>query len=229
VAAIAPARSGFAGYGFLCLLAATLVFSSYGCVGATGNGSSNLPSGLTLTPSAMSFGSINVGASTSQSVTVSNTGVASVSVGSVGISGAGFGASSLPTGLTLAPGKAATMTVTFAPSSAGAATGKLTVSDQSSSSPLTVALSGTGAATSTHSVKLTWSASPSSVAGYRVYRSATSGGPYSSLNTSVNPQLQWTDSTVQSGTTYYYVVTAVAANSVESAYSSQSTAAVPKP
>jgi Abnormal spindle-like microcephaly-assoc'd, ASPM-SPD-2-Hydin len=177
----------------------------------------------------MSFGSVNVGASTSQSVTVSNTGAASVSVGSVGISGAGFAASSLPTGLTLAAGKEAVMTVTFAPSSAGAATGKLTVSDQSSSSPLAVTLSGTGVATSTHSVKLTWSASPSSVAGYRVYRSTSSGGPYTSQNTAVNPQLQWTDSTVQSGTTYYYVVTAVAANGAESAYSSQSTAAVPKP
>ena len=66
-------------------------------------------------------------------------------------------------------------------------------------------------------------------AGYRAYRSTASGGPYTSLNAAAVSQLRYTDSTVQSGSTYYYVVTSVAADTAESAYSNQASAAIPKP
>jgi len=54
----------------------------------------------------------------------------------------------------------------------------------------------------------------------RVYRSATSGGPYT-LVKSLAPTTVWTDKTVSSRTTYYYVVTAVRTDGVESPYSNQ--------
>jgi len=111
----------------------------------------------------------------------------------------------------------------------GNVTGKVTVAVNLLGAPLEIALSGTGVTPSTHSVTLTWNASTSSVAGYKAYRATTAGGPYASLNSTANPQLRWTDSTVQSGTTYYYVVTSVAADTVESTYSNQATAAIPKP
>ena len=65
--------------------------------------------------------------------------------------------------------------------------------------------------------------------GYNVYRGSQSGGPYSKLNAQVQVSLQFTDTTVKSGDTYYYVVTAVDANTTESNYSNEASAAVPVP
>jgi len=60
-----------------------------------------------------------------------------------------------------------------------------------------------------HSVSLTWSASTSTVAGYNIYRSTVSGSGYTKINSSFVTILTYTDSTVLSGTTYFYVTTAV--------------------
>ena len=77
-----------------------------------------------------------------------------------------------------------------------------------------------------HSVKLNWQASNSSgVTGYNIYRSTTSGGYYALLGSVSN--LTYTDSTVQSGTTYYYVTTAVNSAGQESTYSNQVQAVIP--
>jgi mannan endo-1,4-beta-mannosidase len=78
-------------------------------------------------------------------------------------------------------------------------------------------------------VQLSWGASSGSVAGYRVYRSEVSGGPYVSVNGSNIEGLSFDDTSVTSGTTYYYVVTAVNSAGEESVYSNQSTAAIPTP
>jgi|SRR5437870_567894 len=44
---------------------------------------------------------------------------------------------------------------------------------------------------------------------YNVYRGTQSGGPYQRLNLSPQPDNSYTDATVQSGLTYFYVATAV--------------------
>lgn len=95
---------------------------------------------------------------------------------------------------------------------------------------ITAALGGQCVTSSTHTVSLTWSASTSSgVNGYNVYRSTTSNGSYAKINSSLVSGTSYTDSSVQSGQTYYYVTTAVNTSSVESAYSNQATAVVPSP
>jgi hypothetical protein len=173
---------------------------------------------------------MNTGSSGTQTVSLSNASSAAVSIGNVSISGAGFSVSGVPAGLTLPPGQSITFTITFAPSSAGAVTGKVMISDATSSTPVNIALSGTGVASSSHSVTLTWNASTTSgVTGYRAYRGTSSAGPYSALNSSPNPQLKYVDSTVQAGTTYYYAVTAVRSDGTESVYSNAVSAAIPKP
>jgi len=78
-----------------------------------------------------------------------------------------------------------------------------------------------------HSVVLNWSASPASGVAYKVYRS-TSAGVYSTPLASSISATSYTDGTVQSGTTYYYVVTAVNSGG-ESARSNESPAAIPVP
>lgn len=80
-----------------------------------------------------------------------------------------------------------------------------------------------------HAVDLTWVASPSTgVIGYNVYRSSTTGGPYSLLNSSLVTGTTYTDSAVQSGQTYYYVVKAKSATE-ESGPSNEATAVIPNP
>jgi fibronectin type 3 domain-containing protein len=66
------------------------------------------------------------------------------------------------------------------------------------------------------------------VSGYNVYRGTTPNGPYpTKVNTSLVTIEQYSDSTVISGQTYYYVVTAVDSSDVESVDSNQATAVVP--
>lgn len=89
-------------------------------------------------------------------------------------------------------------------------------------------MTGTGTAATQHTVDLNWNASVDAV-GYNMYRGTVSGGPYSMVNTSLDPTTAYTDSTVVSGQTYYYVATAVNANSQESGYSDQVQAVIPNP
>jgi DNA-binding beta-propeller fold protein YncE/mono/diheme cytochrome c family protein len=70
-------------------------------------------------------------------------------------------------------------------------------------------------------VTLNWTASAGAL-NYNVSRSLTSGGPYSGIAFNVIATT-FTDNTVNNGTTYYYVVTAVN-NSGESPYSNQASA-----
>jgi hypothetical protein len=166
-------------------------------------------------------------------VIVTNSSVSDVSVSDVSISGPGFTASGVPAGLVLASGESAVLDITFTPASTGKVSGNIVVWEKpllpSAAIAVTIPVSGTGIGSSGRSVTLTWNASPSSVAGYKAYRSGSSTGPYSALNSAPNPQLRWVDSTVQSGKTYYYVVTAVSSDNGESAYSNQAAASVPNP
>jgi len=62
------------------------------------------------------------------------------------------------------------------------------------------------------------------LSGYNVYRSTTSGGPYSKLNASPVSSSNYGDNSVNGGVTYYYVVRAVDASMNESANSNQASA-----
>ena len=69
-------------------------------------------------------------------------------------------------------------------------------------------------------VAVTWIASVSTgVAGYNVYRSNVSGGPYTKINPSVVAALDYNDINVVKGNFYYYVLTAVNGSGQEGAYS----------
>lgn len=128
--------------------------------------------------------------------------------------------------VSLTPNQSLTFSVIFSPTTVGSATGTVTVASNATGSPTTIALSGSGQ-TGSYSVTLTWNASTSTVSGYNVYRSTTSGSGYAKINASLVGGLSYTDSTVQGGTTYYYVTTAVDSSGNQSGYSNQATAAIP--
>jgi fibronectin type 3 domain-containing protein len=80
-----------------------------------------------------------------------------------------------------------------------------------------------------HSVSLSWAASTPTVLGYNVYRVVQSGGPYTQMNEVLDVGTNYVDNTVQSGQTYYYVVTAEGTNGLESVYSNEVVMVIPFP
>ena len=78
-----------------------------------------------------------------------------------------------------------------------------------------------------HSVSLNWAASSTPNVTYNVYRSVTSGS-YSTPLASSGTATSYTDTAVQAGQNYYYVVTAVSGGT-ESAHSNEVPATVPSP
>ncbi len=209
---------------------ATLFTSMEGSVKLplSGTAVASSPGTLAASPSSLSFGDVDIGSPTSKAVSVKNTGGSTVSVSSITLSGSGYATTGLSTGEKITAGQSATLTVVFAPTTASTSSGDITITSNASNATLTIGLSGTGVQPSQPWVTLSWVASTSSVAGYNVYRSGVSGGPYTLLlNSSLVTGLSYTDSTVQAGVTYYYVVAAVSASGVESSYSNQASATVP--
>ena len=181
---------------------------------------------LTASPSSLGFGGVALGAKASQSVTLSNTGNSSVSVSRIGVSGAAFSFSGLALPVTLAAGQSASFAITFAPTAAGSVSGSATVASNAANSPATIPLSGSGVSAS-HSVALSWTPGSSSFAGFNIYRASQSGGPYIKLNSALISTAAYTDASVASGQTYWYVTTEVDSAGAESAYSNQVSAAIP--
>ncbi len=82
--------------------------------------------------------------------------------------------------------------------------------------------------TVTAEVFLSWNPSGSQgVAGYNVYRSLTTGGPYTKINSGLVADTNYADLAVQDGQTYYYVATAVDQQQQESVYCNEASAYVP--
>jgi alpha-1,3-glucanase-like protein/F5/8 type C domain-containing protein/HYDIN/CFA65/VesB family protein/centrosomal CEP192-like protein len=98
---------------------------------------------ISVSPTALSFGSVATGASSGpQAVTVTNSGTAAAPVGSIATTG-DFGQTN-NCGSSIAAGSSCAVTVTFHPTAAGSRTGNLTVT--AAGVTTTVPLSGTGVA-----------------------------------------------------------------------------------
>lgn len=182
---------------------------------------------LAVSPATMSFGTVVLGSSQTQTGSLT-AGSSGITVSSASWNGAGFSLSGVTFPLSVPAGQSVPFTVTFAPQTAGSSAGSVSFVSNASNSPGTEALSGSGLQPA-HSVALAWNASPSTVVGYNIYRGGQTGGPYTRLNASVQPGLTFSDTAVQAGVTYFYVVTAVDGNSVESLFSNESAALVPTP
>jgi hypothetical protein len=180
---------------------------------------------LSANPSALAFGNVALGSSSKQAVTLKNTGNSSISVSKLTATGSYFSVGGLALPVTLAVGQSSAFSVTFAPTVAGNFSGSVSVTSTATNSALSIPLSGTGAAS--HSVTLSWTPSTSSVSGYSVYRGTQKGGPYTKITSSLVSGSTYNDNTVQSGSTYYYVVASVSSSGVQSIFSSEVSATIP--
>lgn len=177
---------------------------------------------ITATPSSRS---IPAGASTIYTVNIA---------GQNGYSGvANLTAAGLPNGATATFNPAsvngtgsAQLTVTTI-GSTPAGTYPLAITATSGSEVHTVNATLVVAAAVQHSVALSWADGDSGITGYNVYRSNQSGSGYIKLNTVLITITTYNDSTVQSGSTYYYVATAVNSSGVESGFSAAAQATIP--
>ena len=192
----------------------------------TGTGISSVLQ-LSASPASLSFGSLTTGTSATQSVTVTNTGNSSVSISQFSASGTGYTTSAVALPLSLAAGQSTSFSVTFAPTLTGSLSGSVTVVSNAASSPLIVSLSGSATAPTSHMVSLSWAPSSTTYSGFNVYRGTTSGGPYTRVDSSMVPSTTYTDTTVASGQTYYYVATQLDTSGAESGYSSEVSAVIP--
>jgi hypothetical protein len=99
---------------------------------------------LTGNPTSFSFGSVQIGSQSSQTETLKNTGGEDLTISQATVSGSGYSYSGLTLPLTLASNQSTTFGVVFAPTTAGASAGKLSITISGSSTTLDIALSGTG-------------------------------------------------------------------------------------
>jgi hypothetical protein len=112
---------------------------------------------LSGNPTSFSFGNVLVATSQNQTETLKNTGGESITISQATVTGTGFSYTGLSLPLILAPNQSTTFGVAFAPTSAGAESGSLSLSISGSSTVVNFALSGTGV------TPATLSATPASI------------------------------------------------------------------
>src|ERR1700733_2422727 len=184
---------------------------------------------------------------TSQSATISTANVTGVNFSSNAVASFSISGTITPTSggrgatVTLSGAAAATTTTssTGTYTFSNLANGNYTVTPSNSGFTFTpansaVTISGankTGvnftAAAKPHSVTLSWNASTSTVSGYNVYRSTTSGSGFTKINSSLVTTTTYEDTTVKASTTYYYVTTSVNSSGTESSDSNQVSVTIP--
>ena len=202
--------------------------SSHSSVSVGLSGTGTAAGQLNVSPAALNFGNVNVGKTAALTSSLSASG-GSVTISSVTSSSSEFVLSGFSLPLTIAAGQTVPFTVSFDPQTSGAVSAKLSFITTPMSAA-TESLTGSGVATTNqHSVSLTWTDGSSGISGYNVYRSSVSGGPYTKINSALDPTTAYTDSAVSAGQTYFYVTTAVNTSGVESKYSNQVLALVPSP
>ncbi|WP_263357913.1 choice-of-anchor D domain-containing protein [Acidicapsa ligni] len=214
-----------------------LTISSNSTTGATsaitltGTGTAATSPKLGISATSLSFGTVTLDSSSMESVTLTSTGTSPVTISSAVITGARFSLASGTFPISLNPGATATLTIEFLPTAAGTSTGQLTINSNSTlGSTSTVALTGTGAAAATFSVTLSWSAPSAStdpIAGYHIYRAVAGSTTFALLNSTLDTQTSYVDSSVVGGTTYSYEAKSVDEDGVESTASNEFSVAIP--
>lgn len=183
---------------------------------------------LGISPATLDFGNVTVGSSASllATLTASN---AAVTISSDQSTSSEFAILGLILPVTIQSGQSIPVTIQFIPGASGQASGKEVFTSNAANSPTVEKVTGTGVSQQAHNVYLSWDPGDGNAVGYNVYRGTADGGPYNQINTALDTATNYTDYTVVSGTTYYYVATEVNAQGQESGYSNVGQAVIPNP
>jgi len=181
---------------------------------------------LAVTPVSADFGSVTVGTSKTQTATLVASG-SSVTLSSANVTDPEFSLSGIAFPVTIPAGQSMPFTLTFVPRTSGTAAATLSLASTAANSAAEN-LTGTGVAPPQHSVNLSWDPA-SAVVGYNVYRGSQVAGPYSKINPVLDSSTIFTDTSVQSGQSYYYVTTSVDSTGAQSSYSNEIQVVIPTP
>src|SRR5712664_1325252 len=194
------AGAGRTGLLALCLLVVGTISIS-GCAGLAGaanpSGQPNQPppgtaAAISVSPPSINFGSVAVGSTVSQSITISNTGGSNLIVTQESITAQGFTLTSVSLPMTIGAGKQSTINLLFSPTATGIASGVVSVMSNAANSPATVTVSGMGISTTSllnaNSSSLTFGNVPlgsSSVLGITITNAGNSHVSISQVSSSV--------------------------------------------
>jgi hypothetical protein len=100
---------------------------------------------VTANPTSLAFGTVTLGGEQSLSGILTNSGGSGVTVSQAGVSGSGFTLTGITPPITLNAGQSIGFSVSFAPTSSGAASGNVTITSTAANPTLTIPFSGSGA------------------------------------------------------------------------------------
>jgi hypothetical protein len=190
----------------------------------SGTGITSAVGTLSISPAPLNYGNVTVGTTGTLPLTMSAAG-GSVTVSSAASSSSQFVLQGASLPFTIPSGQAMAFTVAFTPASSGTVSGALSFASNASNSLVSESLTGVGMQP-VYTVNLSWNSS-SNVVGYNVYRGTGANGSYSRINSTVDANTAFTDSSVAAGSTYYYAATSVNASGQESSLSTPVQVAVP--
>jgi len=107
---------------------------------------------IAANPTSFSFGSVQVGNSSTKSEMLSNTGGSTITISQVTVAGAGYGISGVTVPFTINAGQSFTFSVSFTPQTSGSPIGSVSVVSTASNTLPAIGLSGTGTAVGTFGV-----------------------------------------------------------------------------
>ncbi len=182
---------------------------------------------LAVSPATLNFGNVTVGSSSTLQGTLTASGAA-VTVSSDQSSSSEYAILGMTLPATIQAGQSLQFSVQFTPNASGVASAKVGFVSNAVDSPTIEQVTGSGVVAQSHNVYLYWNGDGTAV-GYNIYRSTIQAGPFQEINTSLDSSTNYTDYTVVSGTTYYYVATEVDSEGQESPYSNEVQAVIPNP
>ena len=100
--------------------------------------------GISLTPSSANLGNVTVGATNSQTIQISNPGNGVLTITQANVTGTGFSVTGLTLPLSINPGLTSTFNAQYHPTTAGSASGSISIVSNAAGSPSVVTLTGTG-------------------------------------------------------------------------------------
>jgi hypothetical protein len=108
--------------------------------------SGSVTTSLALSATALNFGSVLVNGSSTQNVTLKNSGSSDLQVSQIGVAGNGFSVGGVTAPVTIPAGQSATLQTKYSPTTAGGNTGTITISSNATNATANVTLSGNGVA-----------------------------------------------------------------------------------
>ncbi len=179
---------------------------------------------LSVTPARLSFGNVAEGGTETLTAELSAHG-RSVTISSASCSSSQFALTDATFPLTIPARQVVYLDVTFTPQKGGTQWATLSFVSSAENSPTSEALTGIG---TVPYVTLSWNPSTSEgVTGYNIYRKTSPTGSYTKINSSLDPDTTYNDTTVIGPTVYYYATKAVNSKGMESGYSNRVRVVVP--